>query len=84
MKLNLNSKYPWVFYISVRKRSWFKNFYKSRGANYIEFQIFKFVITIGMPWNSQNINYASKNPSWYHSMNARNESFNKWYHIHIK
>lgn len=46
-------KFPWVFWIriSIRKR-WFAFFWKSRGANVFDIQIWIFNITIGIPWST--------------------------------
>lgn len=46
----MNIKVPWVFYISIRQREWFSKFWKTRGANFIEFQLFRLQINIGLPW----------------------------------
>jgi hypothetical protein len=45
------ANYPWVFWIDISYRpKWFKWFWSTRGANYIEFQVIIFRISIGMPW----------------------------------
>lgn len=45
-------KQPWVFWfrISIRK-DWFKYWWKTRGSNYIEFQVWILRISIGLPWH---------------------------------
>ena len=48
-------KVPWVFWIQVRRRKWFKWFWKSRGANHLDIQIIWFHVSIGMPWNQSNV-----------------------------
>lgn len=45
------ANYPWVFWINISYRpKWFKMFWKTRGANYIEYQVLILKITIGRPW----------------------------------
>jgi hypothetical protein len=48
--------FPWVFYVDIRKRKWFSYYWSTRGANFKEFQIFIFKITIGMPWKKSVLN----------------------------
>ena len=44
-------KFPWVLWFSISKRKqWFSYWWRTRGANYVEFQVWIFRITIGMPW----------------------------------
>ena len=53
-------KVPWVFWIRIswQKTGWFKNFWKTRGANFIDVIIFKRLkISVGCPWRQININY---------------------------
>lgn len=43
--------FPWVFWISIDiRKNWFSYWYKSRGSNAIEFQVWIFRISIGRPW----------------------------------
>lgn len=45
------ANYPWVFWINISYRpQWFKKFWKTRGANYVEYQVWVFKISIGQPW----------------------------------
>jgi hypothetical protein len=45
------NNFPWVFWIHIKRRpQWFSYWWKTRGANYIEFQVWIFRISIGMPW----------------------------------
>lgn len=56
-------KNKWVFWfrISVRKQ-WFSYWWKTRGSNHMELQIWIFKISIGLPWNKsiQDIDYIEK------------------------
>jgi hypothetical protein len=54
------SKFPWIawFRIEIRK-DWFCFFFKTRGSNFLEFQIWIFKISIGMPWKKHVLEY------WY-------------------
>jgi beta-lactamase class D len=45
------ANYPWVFWIYIQWRpKWFAFWWKTRGANAWDCQIWKFHISIGMPW----------------------------------
>ena len=79
------SRYPWVFWIRFEKRDWFCNFWKSRGSNCLDIQIFKLHISIGMPWHKEVLRKADVNyplEGLNHCRKA-NETFTKWYHLHI-
>ena len=81
----LIKRYPWVFWLRFEKRDWFSNFWKSRGANFLEIQIFKLCISIGLPWNKEvlkqvDVNYPLEG---LNHLRKTNETFNKWYHFHI-
>jgi hypothetical protein len=48
-------KQPWVFWFRINiRKNWFSYWYKTRGSNYIEFQIWIIKISIGLPW-SENV-----------------------------
>jgi hypothetical protein len=84
-KTDVIRNFPWVFWVTVERRKWFKMFWKSRGANFLNLQIFCFYISIGMPWKKSvlkkaEINYPLKGLNHFLEIN---KSFNKWYHIHI-
>ena len=77
--------YPWVFYIRISKRNWFSNFWKSRGSNCLDIQIYNLHISIGMPWHKEvliktNVNYPMEGLN--HCRKA-NETFNRWYCLKI-
>ena len=45
------SKIPWVFWINVSiRREWFSYWWKTRGSNFVEYQVWIFKISIGRPW----------------------------------
>lgn len=47
----MKNKQPWVFWFSISYRpKWFKKFWRTRGTNFIEYQIFFLKISIGRPW----------------------------------
>lgn len=50
----------WVFWVQIEKRDWFKRFWKSRGSNCLNIHIFKYHISIGMPWLPHIINNADE------------------------
>ncbi len=79
------SSYPWVFWVRFEKRNWFCNFWKSRGSNCLDIQIFKLRISIGMPWHKEVLRKASVNYPMEGLNHCRktNETFTKWYHLHI-
>jgi hypothetical protein len=58
------SKLPWVFWISISIRlKWFKCFWKTRGSNYVEYQVLIFKISIGRPWLMDAVHSHRKNYS---------------------
>lgn len=77
--------YPWVFYVRVKRRKWFTNFWKSRGSNYLDLQFFNIHISIGMPWHKsvlENIEHNYPMDGLNHCKKT-NDTFTKWYHFHI-
>jgi len=51
MKNKELANYPWVFWITIRWRpKWFKFYWKTRCANAVDIQFWKFNIGIGRPW----------------------------------
>ena len=81
----MNTKIGWVFYITIRKREWFKKFWKTRGANFMEIQIYNYCISLGLPWlklvvDKAETNYPLKGINHFIETN---ETFNKWYHFRI-
>ena len=84
-KNNVITSYPWVFWIRFETRDWFTNFWKSRGSNCLDIQIYKLHISIGMPWHQEVLKKQKENyplQGLNHCKEA-NESFTKWYHFHI-
>lgn len=70
------ANYPWVFWLSIRWRpKWFKRFWKTRGANYSEYQFLWWAISVGRPWlkmyvDSNRDNYGSA--KYIHDSNKQN------------
>lgn len=61
-----NSKLPWVFWLNISiRRDWFKRFWKTRGANFLEMQAWIFKISIGMPWLQGPVSSTRKNYGSY-------------------
>ena len=54
----MKQKIDWVFWVQVKKRERFQNFWKSRMANCLEIQVFNYCISIGMPWLKHVIDKA--------------------------
>ena len=55
-------KIDWVFWLTVQKREgWFTKFWKSRGSNAMEIQIYDYRISIGLPWHPEVIRKADVN-----------------------
>lgn len=52
MKRNrIVSTLPWVFWMHISiRRDWFSYWWSTRGANFVEFQVWIFCISIGRPW----------------------------------
>jgi hypothetical protein len=45
------SSLPWVFWINISiRREWFSYWWKTRGSNFAEYQVWIFKISIGRPW----------------------------------
>ena len=54
-------RYPWVFWVSISiRKEWFSYWWKTRGSNFIEFQVWIFKINIGMPWQKSPRMYYNK------------------------
>lgn len=85
MKNNIINHYPWVFWLRFEKRDWFTNFWKSRGANCLDIQIYKLHISIGMPWHTEVLRKAEVNYplEGLDHCKKTNESFTKWYQFHV-
>jgi hypothetical protein len=48
---NKISTLPWVFWMHISiRRDWFSYWWKTRGSNFVEFQVWIFCISIGRPW----------------------------------
>jgi hypothetical protein len=69
----------WVFWIQIEKRDWFKNIWKSRGANALTIHFYGYHISIGMPWVKNVIEYHQQDNSMYQieSTNKANQEGNK-------
>ena len=76
-------KIPWVFWVSIKKRDWFCNFWVNRYSNSICIQIYKIHISIGMPWHKKVVEYYKEKFNDFNSITNTNKTFNKWHHIHI-
>lgn len=51
MKQQAIKNFPWILHLKVEvRKDWFSKLWKTRGANYLELQVWIFKITIGMPW----------------------------------
>jgi len=47
----INKNLPWILRLNVEiRKDWFSYWWSTRGANFKEFQIWIFKISIGMPW----------------------------------
>lgn len=45
------ANYPWVFWLKISYRpKWFSKWWKTRGSNAVEYQVWVFKISIGQPW----------------------------------
>ena len=50
--------FPWIAWLRIEiRRNWFCFFSKTRGSNFMEYQIWIFKISIGMPWKKHVLNY---------------------------
>jgi hypothetical protein len=55
------SKFPWVIWFKVSiRRKWFSYWWKTRGANFLELQVWIFKISIGMPWAADAVHRFRK------------------------
>lgn len=58
------SKFAWVFWLSISvRKQWFSYWWRTRGANFSEYQIWIFRITVGRPWIQDYIHSIRKNYS---------------------
>jgi len=57
----MKNKVDWVFWVNVEKREWFKKFWKSRGSNCLDIQIFNWYISIALPWHKEVVRKADIN-----------------------
>ena len=70
-------KYPWVFSFRIKiRRDWFSYWWKTRGANFVEFQVWIFNITIGRPWH--------ENPRIYYNEQKQLEHMKKTNEANLK
>lgn len=69
---NRVEKIDWVFWVFIEKREWFTNFWKSRGSNCLDIQIYNYHIGIGLPWHKEVIRKANVN----HPMEGVNHMLN--------
>ncbi len=52
--MSKQTKVTWVFWINLSiRKNWFKFFWKTRGANYLEVQLWIFKLSIGLPWHKE-------------------------------
>lgn len=79
------SKLPWVFWISIRiRRKWFSYWWKTRGANFIEFQVWIFKITIGRPWHKDAVHRFRKDYGTHnHIREVNRDNLKYWFSIPI-
>jgi hypothetical protein len=55
-------KHSWVFWINISiRKQWFSYWWKTRGSNHIEFQVWIFKINIGQPWVDSVLKYHLEN-----------------------
>ena len=78
-------KVDWVFWVTIQKRKgWFKKFWKTRGSNCMEIQIYDYKISIGLPWHKDvvakaNQNYPLEGINHFHRVNKQNRiGIQKW------
>lgn len=67
----------WIFWIEINRRSWFKKLWSTRGANFIDIQIFGYLLSIGLPWKKCVIDgykrdYTNKAESHIKQVNQQN------------
>lgn len=69
---------PWVFYIDIKiRKNWFSYWWKTRGSNALEIQIWIFCITIGMPWHYSVVRYYLRLYGGLNQLKLSNDSFTK-------
>lgn len=80
-----NKKVDWVFWFTIEKRKgWFKKFWKTRGSNFMEIQIYDYKISIGMPWHPEVVkkagtSYPLEGINHFHEANKQNRmGIQKW------
>jgi hypothetical protein len=72
----MKNKYPWIFRISFKiRKNWFSYFYYSRGANFLEIQLWILCISIGMPWSNTYIQCHLDNYGDLNSLRHTNDTF---------
>jgi hypothetical protein len=71
-------KIDWVFWITVEKRDWFTNFWKLRGSNCLNIQIYNYHIGIGLPWHKE-VNHPMEGVKYMLRTNEENrKGIEKW------
>lgn len=69
------AKLPWVFWINISiRRKWFSKWWKTRGSNYVEYQLWIFRISIGRPWIQDVVYRYRKDRGSYASIRETNEA----------
>ena len=77
------SNIDWVFWIQIQKREgFFKRFWKSRGSNGLDIQIYNWHISIGLPWlkevvDKADANYPLEGINHFYKINESNRQGNK-------
>jgi hypothetical protein len=81
----MSQKIDWVFWITIQKREgWFKKFWKTRGSNAMEIQIYNYRISIGLPWHPEvirkaDVNYPMEGVNYMIKTNEQNRiGIKKW------
>jgi hypothetical protein len=80
------ANYPWVFWITIRYRPrWFKRFWESRGANYVEYQLWVFQVIIGRPWLRGPVESHQRDfGSAKYVHNCNKENLRHWFSFKMK
>jgi hypothetical protein len=66
--------FPWIFWLDIRiRKDWFSYWWKSRGSNCINFQVWIFDISIGRPWKK---NALLSNVRDYNSLDSAKNTNN--------
>lgn len=85
MKVEL-ANYPWVFWLRISVRTkWFNNYWRTRGANHLEMQIWIFRISIGRPWVKMYLDAHSRDygsAKYVHKSNKENLKY--WFSFKMK